>query len=74
MANEQPTKELSLGVEYLLFDKLALRAGYRQDQNKLRGDVVSGGIGYQWRRAIFEFGYAQSRDLTAGSLQFGWAF
>jgi hypothetical protein len=74
LANEAPTKDLSLGIEYIAFDRLALRAGYREDQTNLRSSVASGGIGYQWGNAIFELSYAASSELEAGSLQFGWAF
>lgn len=74
LANELPAKELTLGMEYIAFENLALRAGYRQDQNNLRGDTFSGGIGYQWDRVFLELGYASSDELEAGSLQFGWSF
>lgn len=74
LANEAPHQDLSLGMEYRLFDSLALRAGYRQDQTKVRDDIASGGIGYQWRRAIFELSYAKNSEFEAGSLQFSWAF
>lgn len=74
LANEAPHQDLSLGMEYHLLDSLALRAGYRQDQTKVRADVVSGGIGYQWRRAVFELSYAKNSEFEAGSLQFAWAF
>jgi hypothetical protein len=74
LANEAPSKDLSLGIEYIAFDRLALRAGYREDQTNFRSSVTSAGIGYQWKRAVLELGYAASSDYEAGSLQFGWAF
>lgn len=74
LANEAPSKDLSLGIEYIAFDRLALRAGYREDQTNFRSSVTSAGIGYQWRRAVLELGYATSSEYEAGSLQFGWAF
>lgn len=74
LANEAPSKDLSLGIEYIAFDRLALRAGYREDQTNFRSSVASAGLGYQWGRAVFELGYAASSEYEAGSLQFGWAF
>lgn len=74
MANEAPSQDLSLGAEYRLFDSLALRLGYRQDQTGLRDNASSAGIGYRWRRFVMDIAYSESADMKAGGLQFGWAF
>jgi hypothetical protein len=74
MANEAGTQELSLGAEYLLFDTLALRAGYRSDQTGLRDNLISGGIGYQWKRFVVDIAYVSGSDYRGGGLQLGWTF
>ena len=74
MANEAPSQDLSLGAEYRLFDGLALRLGYRQDQTGLRANASSAGIGYRWRRFVMDIAYSESADMKAGGLQLGWAF
>ncbi len=74
MANEATSQELSLGAEYELFNALALRIGYRQDQTGLRADIISGGIGLHWRRFVADFAYSQSSDMKGAGLQLGWAF
>lgn len=74
MANEAGTQELSLGAEYRLFDSVALRAGYRNDQTGLRDNLISGGIGYQWKRFVVDIAYASGDDYRGGGLQMGWTF
>lgn len=74
MANEAGTQELSLGAEYRLFDSVALRAGYRNDQTGLRDNLISGGIGYQWKRFVVDIAYASGGDYRGGGLQLGWTF
>lgn len=74
MASEAGTQDLSLGAEYRLFNSLALRAGYRNDQTGLRENVISGGIGYQWKRFVVDIAYANSEDYRGGGLQLGWTF
>ncbi len=74
MANEAGTQELSLGAEYRVFDRLALRAGYRSDQTGLRDNLISGGIGYQWRRFVVDVAYVSGGDYRGGGLQLGWTF
>lgn len=74
MANEAGTQDLSLGAEYVLFDSLALRAGYRNDQTGLRDNLISGGIGYQWKRFVVDVAYVSGGDYRGGGLQLGWAF
>ena len=74
MANEAPSQDLSLGAEYRLFDSLALRLGYRQDQTGLRDNANSAGIGYRWRRFVMDIAYSESEDMKAGGLQLGWTF
>lgn len=74
MANEAGTQELSLGAEYRLFDSLALRAGYRNDQTGLRDNLISGGIGYQWKRFVVDIAYVSGGDYRGGGLQLGWTF
>lgn len=74
MANEAPSQDMSIGGEYRVFDGLAIRLGYRQDQTGLRENATSAGIGYRWRRFIAEVAYLQSSDMKAGGLQLGWAF
>lgn len=74
MANEGGRQELSLGAEYMVFDGLALRAGYRSDQTGLRDNLISGGIGYQWKRFVVDVAYASGGDYRGGGLQLGWTF
>ncbi len=74
MANEAGTQELSLGAEYVVFDTLALRAGYRNDQTGLRDNLISGGIGYQWKRFVVDVAYVSGGDYRGGGLQLGWVF
>ncbi len=74
MANEAGTQELSVGAEYVLFDALALRAGYRQDKTGLRDNLISGGVGYQWRRFVMDIAYASGGNYRGGGLQLGWTF
>jgi len=74
MANEAGTQELSLGAEYLLLDSLALRAGFRNDLTGLRDNLISGGIGYQWKRFVVDVAYVQGGDYRGGGLQLGWTF
>ncbi|GGY86640.1 conjugative transfer protein [Cellvibrio zantedeschiae] len=74
MANEAPSQDLSLGAEYRLFNTLALRVGYRQDQTGLRENAASAGLGFQWRRFVMDIAYSESADMKAGGLQMGWKF
>ncbi len=74
MANEAPSQDLSLGAEYRVFDGLALRLGYRQDQTGLRENASSAGLGYRWHRFVMDIAYSESADMKAGGLQLGWAF
>lgn len=74
MANEAPSQNMSFGAEYKPFNTLALRLGYRNDKTGIRDDVVSGGIGFRWRRFVTDLSYAQSSDIKGGGLQVGWTF
>jgi F plasmid transfer operon, TraF, protein len=74
IANELPTQNMSLGMEYTLFDSLSLRAGYRQDKNGTRDNVMSGGFEYHLKRFVVAMAYAQSTDIKGGSLELGWTF
>lgn len=74
MASEAATQELSLGAEYMVFDTLALRAGYRSDQTGLRDNLISGGIGYRWKRFVADVAYVTGGDYRGGGLQLGWTF
>jgi len=74
MATEAPSQDLSIGGEYRVFNALALRIGYRQDQTGFRENASSAGIGYRWRKFVVDVAYSQSGDMKAGGLQMGWAF
>lgn len=74
MAGEAGTRELALGLEYLLFNSLALRAGYRNDQTGLHENMSSAGIGYRWKRFVVDIAYASGGNYQAGGLQLGWTF
>jgi hypothetical protein len=74
MATEAPIQELSIGAEYLVFETLALRAGYRSDQTGLRDDLISGGVGYRWKRFVADVAYVSGSDYRGGGLQLGWTF
>lgn len=74
MANEAGTQELSLGAEYVLWDSLALRAGYRTDQTGLHDNMASAGLGYRWKRFVVDVAYASGGSHQGGGLQLGWTF
>ncbi|MDF3014306.1 MAG: hypothetical protein K0Q78_2510 [Cellvibrio sp.] len=74
MASEPGTQELGLGVEYLVLDGLALRAGFRNDLTGLRANLLSGGLGYQWKRFVVDIAYVGGGDYRGGGLQLGWTF
>ncbi len=74
MATEAGTQELSLGAEYVVFDSLALRAGYRNDQTGMHENMASAGVGYRWKRFVVDVAYASGGDYRAGGLQLGWTF
>lgn len=74
MASEAGTQELSLGAEYVVWNSLALRAGYRNDQTGLHDNMASVGIGYHWKRFVMDVAYASGGDYRAGGLQLGWTF
>lgn len=74
MATEAGTQELSLGAEYIVFDSLAVRAGYRNDQTGMHENMASIGLGYQWKRFVADVAYASGGDYRAGGLQLGWTF
>jgi len=74
MATEPGTQELGLGAEYLVLDGLALRAGFRNDLTGLRDNLLSGGLGYQWKRFVVDVAYVSGGDYRGGGLQLGWTF
>ena len=74
IASEAPSQDISLGIEYVVFSNIALRAGYKQDKTGLRANVTSTGIGYRYRRFVMDIAYAQSTDMQGGGLQLGWTF
>lgn len=74
MANEAGTQELSLGAEYVLWDSLALRAGYRMDQTGLHDNMASAGLGYRWKRFVVDVAYTGGGNYQGGGVQLGWTF
>lgn len=74
MGGEPGSQELAVGGEYIVWNSLALRAGYRRDQTGLRENLTSLGLGYQWRRFVMDVAYASGGDYKAGGLQVGWTF
>ncbi len=74
MAEEAGTQELSLGAEYVFWDSLALRAGYRNDQTGLHENMASAGLGYRWKRFVVDIAYASGGNYQGGGLQLGWTF
>jgi hypothetical protein len=74
MARELGTQELSLGAEYMLFNSLALRAGYKTDQGEGGASSSSFGIGWRLNRFVVDAAYSTGGDLRAGALQLGWTF
>lgn len=74
MATEAGTQELGVGAEYVFWDSLAVRAGYRNDQTGLHENMASAGVGYRWRRFVVDVAYATGGDYQAGGLQMGWTF
>ena len=74
MAREMSTQELGIGAEYVLFNSLALRAGYKTDQAEGGGNYGSVGIGWRLSRFVVDLAYTSGGDTQAGGLQLGWAF
>ena len=74
MATEAGTQELSLGAEYVLFNSLAVRAGYRNVQTGFHANMASAGLGYRWKRFVMDVAYASGGGYKAGGLQLGWTF
>lgn len=74
MTNELGTQELGIGAEYVLFNSLALRAGYKTDQGEGGASAGSFGIGWQLSRFVVDVAYTSGDETRAGALQLGWAF
>lgn len=74
IANESPSQFMSLGGEYVLWDSLAFRVGYKHDKTGLHSNSTSAGLGYRWRRFVIDLGYASGGDMKGGGLQMGWTF
>jgi hypothetical protein len=73
-ANERPTQEAAVGVEWSLGSPVKLRAGYRYDFRGSRAGIVSLGAGTLWKRLAVDVAYAQGPKARAAALQFGIAF
>lgn len=74
MTRELGTQELGIGAEYVLFNSLALRAGYKTDQGESGASAGSFGIGWQLSRFVVDIAYTSGDESRAGALQLGWAF
>lgn len=74
MAREMGTQELGIGAEYVLFNSLALRAGYKTDQAEGGGSYSSLGLGWRLSKFVVDVAYTSGGDTQAGALQLGWAF
>ena len=74
LGNEPETQDAALGAEWVLSEKLKLRAGYRHDIVGNRDGILSAGLGTRWKRMVFDAAYAQGGDSRAAALQFGIAF
>ena len=74
LGNEPETQDAALGAEWVLSEKLKLRAGYRHDMVGNRDGILSAGLGTRWKRMVFDAAYAQGGDSRAAALQFGIAF
>ena len=74
MTNELATQELAIGAEYILFNSLALRAGYKTDQGEGGASASSFGIGWRVSRFVVDIAYSSGDQSQAGALQLGWAF
>lgn len=74
LAAELATQEASLGLEWSPLVGVDLRLGYRYDLMDMLEPIVSGGIGYQYKRFSIEASYASSEEITGASLQLGWFF
>lgn len=74
MAREMGTQEIGIGAEYVLFNSLALRAGYKTDQAEGGGNYGSVGIGWRFSSFVMDIAYTSGGDTQAGGLQLGWAF
>ncbi len=74
IAAEAPNQDFSVGAEYQVLKSVAVRIGYKRDLTDYHGDVLSGGLGYHWRRFVAELAYSQGDDMKGGALQLGWTF
>lgn len=74
LANEKPTQEAALGVEWSLIETLRVRAGLRGDLRSNRSLVASTGVGIVISRLALDVAYAEGADLRAAALQLGWVF
>lgn len=73
-ADEAPSQELALGVEFRPWSSLSARAGYKQDFAGEADNLISVGLRYQIWRVEMEAAYAFSADVEGGALQLGWLF
>lgn len=73
-ATEQTGQFLSLGGEYTLFNRVALRAGYRYDADNKLPAVTSFGIGANWLRTFINLSYQSSKEEQGAGFQLGFAF
>ncbi|WP_317932609.1 conjugal transfer protein TraF [Halioxenophilus sp. WMMB6] len=71
-AGHREIQEWALGAEWQVLAPLALRVGYRQDLEDTRGDVISYGVGLELGRFLMDAAFAESDDLLAAALQFGY--
>lgn len=74
LQGETERQDVSLGIEYRLPIRLALRLGYRHDHEASLGDQVSAGLGWQVSRFLVDFSYIQGDGGDGAGLRLGWSY
>lgn len=67
-------QDVSLGMEYRLPIRLALRLGYRHDLESSVGDQLSAGVGWYTNSVLLDLSYIQGDGGKGGALRLGWAY
>lgn len=70
-ADGDESQDWSLGAQWQIRRKVALRVGYRQDLQDNHGSAISAGVGITWGRFLMDFAFVESEDTLAGAFQIG---
>ncbi len=74
LGSERLGRQASAGLELRPWSWVSFRAGYRQDMEGLKEDLISAGVGFRTGRFVADLAYATSDDTQGGGLQLGWTF